>query len=265
MSEAPDTEVTEAAPAPEAAPASTPAQSNAQGEIETAARAGGWVPKDEWKGEPDDWRDAPQFVLKAAEILPQLTKDLKDARADIKSLNKAVAESAKLIGRAETRAYEQARSDLEQRLETAAALSDTGAVKEINQAIVDLEKDVRAEKPAPEPNPDFETWRTSNPWFDTDPEMKAITIAIAEGANKDGYTGKAQIAEVDRRLKVRFPNLGKNPNRDLAGAVEGATPQQRKGGKAFTDMPAEAREMCAFFEKTVKGFKRDSYVKDYFA
>lgn len=264
MSEGPDTEVIDAAPAPESAPAATPAQSGAQGEIETAARAGGWVPKDEWKGEPDEWRDAPQFVLKAAEILPQLTADLKEARAEIKSVKKAVADSAKFISAAEKRAYDRGVNEAQARLDAAAALGDVQGVRDAAQEIVALEKEVRGEQPA-ETNPDFDAWRAANSWFDTDDEMKAITVAIAEKANQDGYKGKAQIAEVDRRLKARFPNLGKNPNRDLPGSVEGATPQRRSATKSFSDMPAEAREMVTYFEKNTKGFNRDRYIKDYFA
>lgn len=259
MSEAPDTEVVDSpAPAAEAAP-----QTDAASDIQTVASKGGWVPKDEWTGAPDKWVDAPQFVLKAAEILPQLTADLKEARAEIRTVKKAVADSAKFISAAEKRAYDRGVNEAQARLDSAAALGDVEGVREATKEIVALEKEIRAD--VPQVNPDFETWREANPWFDTDDEMKAITVAIAEKANNDGYRGKAQIAEVDRRLKARFPNLGKNPNRDLPGAVEGATLPRRTSAKTFSDMPAEAREMVTYFEKNTRGFNRDKYIKDYFA
>lgn len=261
MSETLDTEVIAGAPADDAAPETSP-QTGAGAEIETVAAKGGWVPKDQWNGDPDKWVDAPQFVLKAAEILPQLTADLKEARAEIKTVKKAVADSAKFISAAEKRAYDRGVSEAQARLDSAAALGDVEGVRDATKEIVALEKEIRSD--VPQVNPDFETWREANPWFDTDDEMKAITVAIAEKANNDGYRGKAQIAEVDRRLKARFPNLGKNPNRDLPGAVEGATLPRRTSAKTFSDMPAEAREMVTYFEKNTRGFNRDKYIKDYF-
>jgi hypothetical protein len=39
-------------------------------DTEVRARTMGWVPKEEYKGNPDNWRDANEFVRRGEEILP---------------------------------------------------------------------------------------------------------------------------------------------------------------------------------------------------
>lgn len=235
-------------------------------EIEQAASKGGWVPKDQWTGPEDKWVDAPQFVLKAAEILPQLTKDLKEARDEIKAVKKAVAESAGFISKAEKRAYDQARRDLEARLDEAANNADAEGVRTVTKDLIDLEREVVAEPPpkSPAASPEFDAWQAANPWFGDDEALTAATVAIANKAETEGYQGKALIKEVDLRVRAKFPQLYSNPNRERAATVEGGGTQRPKAAKTLSDMPPEAREMVAYFKQSVKGFNTDKYVKDYF-
>jgi len=266
MSEAPNTETQAAVvaetPVADAAPV---AQTGAASDIETVAAKGGWVPKDEWTGDPDKWVDAPQFVLKAAEILPQLTADLKEARAEIKSVKKAVADSAKFISAAEKKAYDRGVLEATARLEAAASIGDVEGVRNATQEIVDLSREAVAAKPAEaEANPDFAEWVAANPWWGKDKPLTAATEAIGQEVAAEGYTGKAQIKEVDKRIREAFPNKFTNPNRSTAAAVEGLGSARRATGKTYSDLPPEAREMVTFFEKNTKGFSRDKYIKDYF-
>lgn len=265
MSEAPDTgavvdDVVVAA-ADDAAP---PAQTGAANEIETVASKGGWLPKDEFKGDPEKWVDAPQFVLKAAEILPQLTADLKEARAEIKTVRKAVEDSAKFISAAEKRAYDRGVTEATARLDAAAAIGDVDGVRAATQEIVDLSKTAVGAPAGEQESPEFAAWKANNTWFGTDEIMTAAVGVIANQAEREGYKDKALIKETDARMRAKFPQLYTNPNRERAASVEGAGSGPRKTGQTYSDMPAEAREMCAFFEKSTKGFNRDRYVKDYF-
>lgn len=263
MSEAPEGQVAEE-PVVAAEPAAP--TGNAATEIEEAAGKGGWLPKDQWTGDPEKWVDAPKFVLRAAEILPQLTADLKDARAEIRTVKKAVADSAKFISAAEKRAYDQGVAAAQARLDTAAASGDVEGVRNATKEIVDLATDAITTAPAqPATTPEFDAWKADNSWFGTDRAMTAAAVAIANEAEAEGYKDKALIKETDARIRAKFPQLYTNPNRDRAAPVEGGGNAPRKTGKSFSDMPQDAREMVSYFEKNTKGFNRDKYIRDYFS
>ena len=58
--------------------------------IEQRALDQGWVPKDEWAGEPDDWRPAREFLDRG-----ELFKKIDDQNRTIKDLKRAQADFAK--------------------------------------------------------------------------------------------------------------------------------------------------------------------------
>ena len=56
---------------------------NGSDNIETKAREMGWKPLEEFKGNPDNWRDAEVFVERGEEILPIVRKDNEKLRAEV--------------------------------------------------------------------------------------------------------------------------------------------------------------------------------------
>lgn len=240
---------------------------------EDRARAMGWKDDPETREAlGDKFTDAEAFVKRGEEILPilqannrKLEKALADSNKKTEKLEATLQRFAVHHDATEQRAYAKAVKDVQARIDAAAALGDVSAVREATDELVELNTTAKAgDAPAAPPaNPDFDAWKADNPWWDTDAEMQAIAVAIAEKANEDGFKGKAQIAEVDRRLKARFPSLGKNPNRELPGSVEGAGQARRTSGKSFSDLPAEAKAMCDDFVKRIPGYTREKYVKEY--
>jgi len=60
---------------------------------ETKAKAMGWSPKDEFRGDPDRWVDAETYVRRGEEFIPFL-------RANNKKLEEELGAQAKYAGRA---------------------------------------------------------------------------------------------------------------------------------------------------------------------
>lgn len=249
---------------------------NPSAEIEAAAAKGGWTPKDQWNGKPEEWLDAPQFVLKGAEILPEVRKALKEARDENKGIKKTLSDLHSHLTRTETRMYEKARKDLEAELDQHTLDGNVAGVRAVTKDLEDLAKDVAAGKAVAPANPSdplsdpafaarFETWREENPWYETDAEMTDYVLGLGNRLAREGLTPAQQLVEGAKRVKAAFPHKFKNPNRDLPAAVEGAGGARPKAGKTFNDLPADAKAMCLSFEKDIKGFKREQYVKDYFA
>lgn len=237
-------------------------------EFETAARAGGWVPKDEFEGPPDKWKDAKSYVLHAAEILPSLTKDLRSAKDEIKDVKKTLREFGDYHSKTAQREYERAVKDIEARLNEAHASGDAQGVMDAAEDLAELKAEEKTARKAPAQSraPELEAFIEENPWYGKDKPLTAACNAIAEEVFNEGYTGKAQVAEVTRRLKEEFPHKfakAENPNRRLPGAVEGNGTATRKAGKTFADLPPEAKKMCDEFVRDIKGFTREQFVKDY--
>lgn len=255
------------------APTDTPAPETPGGprvQLEEAARQSGWAPKDKWEGKDEDWLDAPEFILKAVgEVLPSMRQSLKDSKAEVAQLRKTLKDFGEHHSKTEQRAYERAARDIQERLDQAAASGDVQGVRDATAELVDLNKEAQtAPKPAdPATDEHYEAWVEANSsWFQKDKAMTAATVAIANEVEAElGLTtGKRFYAEVTQRVKEAFPHKFTNPNRAAPAAVEGHTPP-RPRGKSFSDLPADAQAMCAQFERDIKGFKREQYVKDYFA
>lgn len=261
MSDAADETEVGAAPEGEA-PATT--QDAQPSKFEAAARSGGWVPKEQFKGDPEKWLEAEDFVLKAAEILPHVTKELREARGEIKGVQKTLADFAEHHSKTELRAYQRALKELETQIEQAASIGDVAGVKAATNELIELQKDATpAPKAAQGEPPEFTSWKEKNPWFGEDEALTAATVAIANKVEKEGYSGAAHIREVDKRLKEKFPQLFENPARKQAAPVEGGQSAPKPRGKTYTDLPAEAKAACDDFVK--RGLlTREVYVRDYF-
>lgn len=241
--------------------------------IQETAEKIGWAGKDAWKGDPAEWIDAPDFILKAAgEVLPSMRKSLEESREEVKGLKAAVKTAIQHMSKADERAYNKARADLEAELEQYATAGNAKAVKEVTDDLIALDREAAA-KPKAEPDAEAEpaemvAWRTANPWYGVDEAHSAACDAIGRKAFADGYTGKAQIAEVDRQMRAKFPALfakPENPNRRLPGAVEGGGSPPRRGGRSFADMPKEHQDMCLDLMKQSKSITKENYAKEYFA
>lgn len=258
----------------------TPPQQDDGPSVEDRALMMGWTPKDQFKGDPDKWVDAETFVKRGEEFLPflkannrRLEQALERANAKTASLEKAVSKAIEHVSKAEAKAYERAMRDIQARLDEAAAAGDVQGVREATDELVELAAEAKAEAkpaktPAPEPDAEFEAWKADNPWFGKDKALTAATVAIADDVANEGYTGKAQIKEVDRRLRDEFPHKfakPENPNRRQPAAVEGSGSTIRPRGKTYGDLPPEAKAMCDELCRDIKGFTREKYVREFFA
>lgn len=256
-----------------AAPAETPAEEADVAAVEEAspedqARKRGWRPKEEFSGPEDKWVDAETFLQRGQEEPGLVRKELQAAERRIKSLEKTLKEFSAHYSRTEQRAYERALSEIQTRLDIAASNGDVNGVREATDELIELRTEAKeaAQHTGPAENDDFEAWRAENAWFGKDRAMTAACAAIGEEVLAEGYTGKAQIKEVDRRIREAFPEKfakATNPNRTNAASVEGAGSPARRGGKSRSDLPADARQQMDRWVK--QGLLTEAeYLKDFF-
>jgi hypothetical protein len=251
-----------------AQPAEVDASGDADEAVEAEALAMGWKPQSSYKGPADKFVTAAEYVERGKTIMPFLRKELVRRDKEIEGLKKAVATSIQHISRADQRAYTRAKAELEAELAQYAEAGDKVNVKAVTDDLIALEKDkLQAPAAQADDEPDwFVAWKADNDWFGKDEAMSAATAAIANAAERDGYTGKAMAGEVDKRLREKFPSFfakAENPNRRQPAAVEGGGTAARRTGKTYSDLSPEAKAMCDSFVRDIKGFTREKFVKDY--
>lgn len=248
------------------------------------ARRLGWRPQDEYRG-TREWVPADKFIETAENELPVLRENFRrlDSRyvKDVGDLNKKIEDMQGVLKdfrefstRAEQRAYEKAKREIEEKRDVAVAHADTESFKAAQRELEELDKTakpkpVEAEKPKVDaPDPAITSWIAENPWFTTDATMMAYAKAQDQFlmTAKPGLSVAERLAEVKDRTKKEFPDKFGNPKREQATttvAEPGAPPTRQKKGKTYDDLPADAKAACDKFVKSIPGYKREDYLKDY--
>lgn len=105
-------------------------------EVEQRARDMGWAPKENWRGNPNSWIDAPEFVQRGEQVLPILQANLRKGEAKLSAV--------------ETQMQRQA-AELQEARETIRVLTDLSteqsraAAKERRRELLRQQADARRE------------------------------------------------------------------------------------------------------------------------
>lgn len=266
-------------------------------QVEARARELGWKPKDEYRGPPERWRDAPEFLKHGEDTLPILRERLRrqgtqinELSTNVKEMTTRLRESGEVLQElhketltAREKGYHQAAQELEGRMAAAVAEADVAGYERARQELANLNTEHAANKPvAREPavpakpaaqpdtplDPIIVQWIQDNPWYDRDRSLNAYATDEHAAILRDhpGWSLDENLAEVKRRVVAKFPEKFRNPRRDNAPSVTQPRPSASKksDGKTYDDMPKEAKEACDKFVRTIPGYTRETYVQKYF-
>jgi hypothetical protein len=250
---------------PDETPADPPPNDNdGEGEsqprdVEAEAREHGWSPKDDFKGDPSRWVDAETFMKRADEVMPLLKTQNQRLKRDLDEMKKHLKRASDHFSKAEERAFERARAEIEAKLETAVESGDVEAAKGLIKDMDKLKDDV-GEAPAGKHTKEeaveaFDAFRDANPWYDRANLASASELDVNARLYADRMTEKhidktkdMQPAEffsyIGGLVEERYPLLKAKgqarpkPQSDVAGATPG---RASRGGRAWSDLPAEVR------------------------
>jgi len=239
---------------------------------ETEARANGWVPKDEFRGDDSRWKSAEAFNEAGVNIAAVQSERNKKLVADMELMKNSMAEIQKgqfdLIkeARNEVKAkYEQKLEKLKTEQEKAFDDGDKEKFKAVNDKIEKLAPPKEAPKEQPQtPDPVFVSWLTENEWYQNDQQLIGEADIIADRLVKQGMTGKPLLDETAKQVKKLNPD--KFETKQSPSPVEGGSSPGGGGGgkgKTYADLPPEAKKACDNFVKN-QGMKKENYVKLYF-
>jgi hypothetical protein len=225
--------------------------------IEALATELGWAPKDQFRGNPDDWKPADEFIRAGREIQRNLSRDLRGVKETVANMSRT---SAALL----EQQLERQRAELEARFTSAVEEGDPEAARAARTQIDRLEASApTAQAPAPE-GQQFAEKHSS--WFGKDREATAYAANRCDHYAKMGLSPARQLAAVEQDMKPLFPELfpapAKQPPVVAAPGSRTAATSGRK--KSFHDLPAEAQKVAKdMAERT--GIKIEDYVSNYFA
>ena len=246
-------------------------------QIEKEAALLGHVPKEQFRGDPEDFVDAETFLRRGREIMPILRKNNERLTNKVLELEQTLVRDRgtfEEFRKFQEAALEKQKADTLEQLRTARkeaiAMADGDAFELADERI----KQVEAYKPPPreqEPpplNPEFVKWLEDNSWYTKDKALMAVADSLIDVVSEEGLVpGSTQfLDEIARRVRTISPAKFNNPARLKPANVDAPAPRARKpNGRGYDELPQEAKEMCDRFVNagTIKGYTRDMYVRDY--
>ena len=238
------------------------------------ARNLGWLPKEEFRGNADNWIDAPQFLERGRTMLPILQKNnerlmgqLRETNAKLSTLETSLsAANAALEVLQESHAddvkeqVEAAKKELREEIARASREGDHEALAAATEKMGELQaanreaggkddkKDKKDDNKPVEYHPEVKAWYTENAEFMKSPRKVALANAIAAEMRAAGDTrvGKAFLDSVAEEVDKTLGGTGTSGASRVAGGNGGGGRSNGGSGpaKSYNDLPAEAKAAC---------------------
>lgn len=248
-------------------------ESTGTNNLETRATQMGWLPQEQFRGNPDNWVPAETFVRMAEESLPhakgtikmmerrmaQQAEVLKEQTDRIAAMQQDMQEFVQVSRGAEQRAYEKAKKELMAQQRRAKDEGDMPAFVEATEKLdgliaehpVTTGKEIKVGATDAKPkSPDdeyrewmaaeptaYDDWKAENTWFEEDPDMFAYAQQMDQFLQtKHGFklARSKRLEELTKLVKKRFPDRFGNPARATGSPVEGDTGGTPSGGGGKT-------------------------------
>jgi len=236
--------------------------------VEQEARGMGWVPQDEFRGDPEKWRPANEFLDRGKNMLPilqermgKLQGDMEGYKTTISGLETTISDNAQKtqaailsIGK---KAYDRGRNEIIEGMKKAGEDGDTDKVESLGEDLKALDKaaevpDVTSAPPQGN-NPHFDQWiaKPENGWYYSDRVARDVANSIAvEMANQGQNPNTLKFYEdVTARVQSELPERFVKGKKLVPGSDElnvergGADPPPPKGNKkSFKNLPQWAKD-----------------------
>ena len=240
----------------------------------------GWADKDAWKGDPEKWVGAKEFLERGRHILPIVQEHNKKLRGTVGSLSTRLASAEEALRSAnaaiealqESNAadvkeqVEAARKDLREQLAQASRDGDHERIAELTDSLTQLNtanadaggdddkggkggKDDKGDPP--KIHPEVAKWYKDNPEFATDRRRIMLARAVAEELREEGEdaVGAAflDLVAVEVNKTLGTPQQRRSAARAESGNGGGGRGAGGGGGsegKTYADLPTEAKQTC---------------------
>jgi hypothetical protein len=229
--------------------------------LEDIAREHGWRPKDEYRGDDGDWRDAESFITFGLTRQRDLTRDIKHLRANTEAI---VRTTAQITEDAVRKARDDERSQWQQRHRQAVEEGDVAGAEQAVGKIAELAASPAAKSGPP---PEVASFVRENAWMENDPAAAAVAATEADRIAKAGGSVTEQLAAARTAVHKRFPEYAPASPKPPAAVSSPSSRAAPTGGrkKGFSDLPRDAQEVAR--QLVNRGFvsSTEAYADQYFA
>jgi hypothetical protein len=224
---------------------------------EELARDAGWSPKEEWKGDPEKWRDPREFIKYGMKRSRESADELRGLKQQVGQIGKA----AEVLQR---RAVEDARREAEARFASAVENKDHEAARAAREELGRIDTPQQS-GPIPEVG-DFMTRNAS--WFGSNRAATALAQSITAQLAAQNVSPAEQLRAAEDAVKADFPHLFGGTRQQVKAPASVSAPGSRAAQttsrpKAFSDLPAEAQKAGQDFLKRGMVKTLDDYAKVY--
>lgn len=265
-------------------------------EFEIKARAMGWVPKEQWRGNPDDWTSAKRFVqtgemIQANRALHQkvdhLEKDFETRLNNVRMIHEAQlklnlerlrAERDEAVEMADTEKYRALNQQIEnlerQGLQQgplsnappnvqsepamqAAPMGQPSPQTQATQSPVDMSQAVRNVAE----HPTVQQWRQKNPWIEQQTPKTAYAERvflnyIQQNINNPSATIEQGLDMVEKAVAREFPST--NPNQQRPSMSSRSNRPSPRAANITLSMNDLTREERLVWQTMGKSFKNQA-------
>lgn len=247
----------------------TGTEAEAPRDFEAEARALGWKPREDYKGD-GEWRDAKAFIEHGDEQLPLLKADKKRLLSRLsemeKRFNKAASRMDAVI---EERVKERLEALQEKQLE-AVRTGDEDGFKDLSKKIDKIREealDTGTEPDEAARAEELADWMAENKWYGTDKPMSDYCelIGTAMAKRKGAPLDLNDLATLREKVEAKFPEKFKAESKPAKSPVEGVgTARSNGAAKGVRDLDARGRQLGESMVKMGLFKNLDEYAKDLF-
>jgi hypothetical protein len=236
------------------------------------ARQEGWVPLEEFKGNPDNWADAKEFLRVGKIIKARDDKNSKLER-ELKELKQITKSMLSNMQKAEKIAYEKAAKDLEIKLLRAKELGDVeeafDIAKQQHELEVKAQQELQQHNTSFKDSEEFKGFLPENNWVvATDRVSKAMQkvateMSIEFAKANPNCSWKEELDYIHTEIRKEFPDQFKNEKiaKQSHSSVLGASSIGKDGSNDSINskLSKDERQVADYLKS--KGYDYKAYIK----
>lgn len=213
--------------------------------LKEEALSQGWVPREEYEGDPDRFVDYAEFVRRG-----ELFRKIESQSKEMKELKRALKELATHNTKIREVEYQRAVDALKAEKKAALNEGDAEKVVEIDDRIDLVKEQQRALQQQqvqdivePVVHPELQNWINNNPWYESNRAMRGWADARGVELAAEGLAPREVLQTLSKEVKQRFQEKFSNPNREKPGAVEGVRSRAATKTEAAFEMSEVERQI----------------------
>lgn len=256
------------------------------GDVESRAKAMGWVPKEQFRGPPENWRDADEFVRRGEEEVPILRERLRNTTRKLETIEQDFATRIDMLTRANNMALQRQREQLEATydaaMRNATANGDVERFDQLNrdkrEVLHQHDQRVREVIAGDQRQPQQQArqqaqpvevtdWINRNAWFNSDPELQAAAAGYSRKLEleRPHLSLSENLAATERYIKQeryqdRFGGQVRGAQVESGSRVSSSNGSRR----GASSLPPEARAAATRFVQQGLYKNVDEYAKAYY-